>query len=194
MSAFASAALPSVAHGWTSEDGGGSRFWEVPREIWIRRAATGEEARITYFAQGQLLEDGYQQACRLLRDVSLERRVAAMVRRGQRPPAGWYTAAWISPVLLDVLYALSGWLRFHRVDQPLVLTSAFRHAATNAMTEGAAKDSHHLRGGAADVVVPGIAPESIAKFGAWLRGGGVGFYPAKGFVHVDDGRLRSWRG
>jgi len=22
----------------------------------------------------------------------------------------------------------------------------------------------------------------------------VGFYPAKGFVHVDSGRLRAWRG
>ena len=55
-------------------------------------------------------------------------------------------------------------------------------------------------GGVASAADQGFDPSAVATdFWArprivWLRAGGVGFYPGKGFTHVDDGRLRRWKG
>ena len=35
--------------------------------------------------------------------------------------------------------------------------------------------------------------EKKVTYALLLQGGGVGFYPSKGFIHVDSGRLRTWR-
>lgn len=170
-------------------------FWDVPREVWLRRPATGEEIKVVYFADGQLVMPGYLAICHLMRDVRMERRLAALRRSaGGAAPVGLYSQAWIDIVTVDILYALSGWLKYHGIYRPILLTSGFRHAATNEGLEGAAKDSHHVRGGAADVRVPGVSQDSIGRYGVWLRAGGVGFYPGLEFTHVDSGRLRQWRG
>jgi len=100
----------------------------------------------------------------------------------------------VSVVLLDILYATNGWLDYHDIARPLAITSAFRHPITNSETEGASKDSRHLVGGAGDLLIPGVNPANVSAYGLWLRGGGVGWYPSKAFTHVDDGRLRAWRG
>ena len=61
-------------------------------------------------------------------------------------------------------------------------------------TEGASQNSKHPRGEAWDGHIDGISTTALAQFGAYLSGGGVGFYQRKNFVHLDSGRLRSWRG
>lgn len=124
----------------------------------------------------------------------MQSRIEGLRQLGRPVPAGWYAAMGMSPVLLDILYAINGWLDFFGMARPLVLTSALRHPVTNAAIEGAAKDSRHQRGGAGDLIIPDVPADRVAAFGVWLRGGGVGFYPSKGFTHVDDGRLRVWRG
>ena len=151
-------------------------FWDLPRTLWLHRAATGEEIRETYFRDGRLQAPGYGQVCMLLRDV----------RTGQ--------AVQMHAVLLDILRGVQGWLEAYGYLRPIVVNSGYRSAGTNAMTEGAALGSMHLRGRAADIRVPGVPTEYLARLGLYLSGGGVGFYPAKGFVHVDSGRLRAWRG
>ena len=151
-------------------------FWSQPRQIWLRRPATGEEVRTVYFADGRIIPHGYEAACRILRDVHANESV------------------YMSPVLLDILCGLGGWLSAFGVNQPLITNSGFRTRATNAKIEGAARNSKHVEGRAWDGHVPGVSSNSLARFGQYLAGGGVGFYNAKDFVHLDDGALRVWRG
>ncbi len=169
-------------------------FWEVPRTIWARRPDSGEEIRATYWADGALLQDGYIQLCRFMRDLHMERRISERLRHGLPVPQGWFDTAFVDIALLDILYAFNGWLRHHGLDRALILTSIFRHTLTNMATEGAARDSWHIKAGAGDIVVPDVSNESVTRFGLWLSAGGVGYYAGKRFTHVDRGRVRLFRG
>lgn len=152
-------------------------FWQRPRELWLRRHPTGQETRIVYWRDGQLVADGYWQACAMLRDV----RANVMTS--------------MDPTLLDVLRGVFGFYNAWRWPHPIVITSGFRTVKTNnAIGEGAAKNSMHLYGRAADLHVPGVPTKDVAALGMHLQQGGVGFYPSKGFTHLDTGRLRLWKG
>lgn len=171
---FATPALFAAAGSvWAQND-----FWSQPRTLWMqRRTDRGiEEINEVYFFDGGLAQDGYANVCRLMRDV----------RAGQ--------AVQISVVLLDILCGLQGYLRAHGYVLPLVTTSGFRNSKTNALTEGAARNSMHTQGRAWDGRMPGITSELMARIALYLQGGGVGLYQGQNFLHVDDGRLRFWRG
>jgi uncharacterized protein YcbK (DUF882 family) len=156
--------------------------------------STGEELRTTYWANGSLIAGEYEKICWLLRDVTMMKRLAELERSGRPKPAGWFALAAIDVDLLDVLYALNAWLNLHGVNKPLQILSGFRHMVTNSALEGAAQLSEHTRGAAADLHVPGIQVQDLGQFGQWLGGGGVGFYPSRGFLHLDSGRVRTWSG
>lgn len=151
-------------------------FWSQPRSVWLLRQATGESFRVTYFADGKLIPEGYAQANWLLRDVKM----------GQTLP--------MSIVLLDVLCGMSGWYRALGYDSPIVTTSGYRTETTNSQTEGAVRNSRHKTGQAHDGFVYGVPIDHQVRVGMYLRGGGVGWYPSKHMVHVDDGNIRAWRG
>jgi uncharacterized protein YcbK (DUF882 family) len=55
-----------------------------------------------------------------------------------------------------------------------------------------AKQSQHMLGRAIDIRVPGVALERVRAAALAMKKGGVGFYPASDFVHVDVGRVRRW--
>ena len=148
----------------------------MPRSLWLIRPSTREEVRAVYFADGQIVEEGYRQICILLRDV----------RAGQ--------AVQMSPVLLDILCGIQGSLRAYGIDTPGVTNSGYRTDQTNAMTEGAVQNTKHKDGGAWDGKFFNVPVDHTTRTALYLRGGGVGYYPGKNFTHVDDGRLRSWRG
>lgn len=176
-------------------------FWERPRWLWLKRPATGEQIKLVYWKDGQLLQDAYQQASWFLRDVRFH---TMLTKRDPRVNAALnsgliraeHLSAWVlmDPFLLDIQYAFCAWLNIYGINQPLLVTSGFRHIITNNLTEGAARDSWHVRGGASDIVVPGVKPQALAKFGQWLAGGGVGLYANRNFIHIDRGRVRSWQG
>ena len=151
-------------------------FWDYPRSLWLKRPATGEEKRLVYWAQGQYLVDGYREACHMLRDVQANQTVA------------------MDPVLLDILRGMQGWFEAAGISKPIILNSGYRSPKTNKKIEGAARNSQHLSGKAADIVIPDVPTDYLAKLALYLQGGGVGFYPSKGFVHVDSGNLRVWKG
>lgn len=95
-------------------------------------------------------------------------------------------------LLLDVLWLIQASFRFER---PLMLHSGYRTPLTNASLEGAAQNSRHLEGQAADIVVPGVGAAELAQT-AWVFSQiynfmGIGVYP--GFVHVDIGPKRAWQ-
>lgn len=158
--------------------GGQTDFWSKPRRVWLQRRVAGriEEVNEVYFADGQLLRDPYIRACRLLRDV----------RAGE--------AVQMSPVLLDILCGIQGVAIAHGIDRPLITNSGYRSPKTNSATEGAAKNSLHMQGRAWDGRMPDYPAKMLAQIAQYLQGGGVGLYVASNFCHVDDGRLRIWRG
>ena len=102
----------------------------------------------------------------------------------------------IDPRLLDLLFELNTRLG---TDQPFHVISGYRTPQTNAMLHerggaqsGVATHSLHMDGKAIDIRVPGIKLAHLRDAATALRVGGVGFYPASDFVHVDTGRVRYW--
>jgi uncharacterized protein YcbK (DUF882 family) len=81
----------------------------------------------------------------------------------------------------------------HGIHLPIIVTSGYRSEKTNE-DAGGVRDSAHLRGGACDLYVEGVPVEYLKDLALYLQGGGVGIYPGSGFIHVYDGKLRSWRG
>ena len=150
-------------------------FWIRPRRLNLRHP-NGERLNVIYWSDGQIISSAWEEASWFMRD-----RVDAK-------------AVYMQPVLLDILYGICGWLDYFGIKEPLEQTSGYRTPRRNSKIEGAALNSEHTRGGAGDVRHPSVSATQMAKFGVWLGGGGVGWYPHKGFTHVDRGRLRVWRG
>jgi uncharacterized protein YcbK (DUF882 family) len=171
----AATAIPSICTA-QSQFSSTPDFWNLPRELWLHRASTGETVKATYWFDGKIHIPGYDEICWILRDTKTQQAVQ------------------MSITMLDVLRGMQGWLSTFGVDRPLITNSGYRSLSTNAHTEGAAHNSLHTQGRAWDGSIEGVSLESVARFGAYLAGGGVGFYLQKSFVHLDDGRRRLWRG
>jgi len=95
----------------------------------------------------------------------------------------------LSPELLDVLYRI----RLH-FNAPVMITSGYRTESYNKKV-GGARDSKHVKGIAADIVVKGVSPSKVAAYADLLMPdkGGIGEY--RTFVHVDVRHEKSrWRG
>ncbi|BEU02454.1 hypothetical protein OAG1_12540 [Agarivorans sp. OAG1] len=78
------------------------------------------------------------------------------------------------------------------------IISGYRSPATNEMLRknggGVARKSFHMTGQAVDLRVKGQSLAKVHQHALDLKLGGVGYYPASGFIHLDTGRVRSWRG
>ena len=57
---------------------------------------------------------------------------------------------------------------------------------------GVASRSLHMQAMAIDIRVPGIPTSHLRDVALALHRGGVGYYAASDFVHVDVGRIRRW--
>ena len=84
-------------------------------------------------------------------------------------------------------------------ESKINLISGYRSPATNAALRakggehtGVASQSQHMLGKATDIMVPGVTLDRLHGAALALGGGGVGYYPRDGFVHVDTGRVRHW--
>ena len=77
------------------------------------------------------------------------------------------------------------------VRYPLPITNAMLQERGGSHS-GVASHSLHMEGKAIDIRVPGIHLEHLRDTAKSLKIGGVGFYPASNFVHVDTGRVRYW--
>ena len=75
------------------------------------------------------------------------------------------------------------------------ILSAYRTHETNEMlartTFGVAENSQHLYARALDVCFDTKMTEAMTAARA-MRRGGVGWYPASGFMHIDVGPVRNW--
>ena len=136
---------------------------------------TGERLSVEYFTRGAYLPDALTAINTLLRDF----------RTGDVHD--------IDAGLLDLLHRLNGVTGSTR---PYQVISGYRSPATNSMlhakSEGVAAGSLHMKGQAIDIRLADVPLPKLRLAALSLHGGGVGFYPASDFVHVDVGRIRTW--
>ena len=98
--------------------------------------------------------------------------------------------------LINLLYEIN--LRVG-LDKKFNIVSGYRTPQTNAWLrhqlggQNVAKHSYHMKGQAVDIYVPGVALHKLRNIARSLKAGGVGYYPKKGFIHVDVGPERYWR-
>jgi uncharacterized protein YcbK (DUF882 family) len=98
--------------------------------------------------------------------------------------------------LINLLYEIN--LRVG-IEKEFNIVSGYRTPQTNAWLrhqlggQNVAKHSYHMKGKAVDIYVPGVALHKLRNIALSLKRGGVGYYPKKGFVHVDVGPVRQWR-
>ncbi len=97
--------------------------------------------------------------------------------------------------LIDLLSMVQEEIGF---DQPITVVSGYRSQQTNNMlrrrNRAVAKNSYHMRGMAADIRLPGVSTNKVRKLALKMGAGGVGYYPRAGFIHLDTGPVRTWRG
>ncbi len=74
---------------------------------------------------------------------------------------------------------------------PLDIHSGYRTPAVNRAVHGAG-DSQHLRAMALDIGVPSGRFPVVVQTALAMARGGVGIYRTRGFVHLDNGPVRSW--
>ena len=68
--------------------------------------------------------------------------------------------------------------------KPVIINSGYRTPAHNAAV-GGVKDSYHVKGMAADIVVQGVKSKDVAQYAESLKIGGIGWYEKSNFVHID---------
>ncbi|OGR81935.1 MAG: hypothetical protein A2X32_05535 [Elusimicrobia bacterium GWC2_64_44] len=74
----------------------------------------------------------------------------------------------------------------------LTLLSGYRTPRNNHRIRGAARESLHMLGWAADIRIPGYSSTKVKTYARKLSAGGIGYYPYKGFTHLDVGKSRYW--
>ena len=147
------------------------------RRIALWNLHTDERLDIEYFRRGAYLPDALAAIDALLPDF----------RTGERHD--------IAPSLMDYLVEVA---RAAGVDPAFSVISGYRSAQTNAglreKNGGVAQRSLHMEGRAIDVRVSGVNCADLAAHAENLRRGGVGYYRASDFVHLDTGAFRTWKG
>lgn len=169
LKAIAFSALPLSAHPAT----------QVNRSLHLYRPSTGEVANEQYWHNGEMNVRSYVAICSLLRDVKSNSVVQMAIP------------------LLDVLSWMQAYFSIYGWSEPFIVHSGYRTEKTNRNTEGAAKNSLHQLGMAVDISINGVPASYLGDFLKRLGRGGVGVYQSgksgSGFVHLDVGRVRSWR-
>jgi uncharacterized protein YcbK (DUF882 family) len=138
---------------------------------------TGESLSVGYCSDGVYQPTCLAQVNRFLRDF----------RTGELHA--------IDPRLLDVLYHLQ--VLADR-DVTYEVISGYRSPQTNAelrqISTGVAEHSLHMDGRAIDVRMSNFSTRRLHEYALSLQSGGVGYYAASDFVHLDTGRVRTWTG
>ncbi|MCQ8896297.1 DUF882 domain-containing protein [Limnobacter humi] len=159
-------------------------FWVQPRSVDMIRPQSGDRVKLTYWKDGHINSNAYEELCFLLRDVQGNQ----IYRMDTR--------------LIDTLWAAQAFVRRYGFSAPVEITSGYRSAKTNRrLIEAglpAARNSLHMRGQAADFRMPGLHPSVVGELVQGFKAGGVGFYfrvgSKGGWIHADTGPEREWRG
>lgn len=146
-----------------------------PRELSFVHLHTGERLSLVYCDASGYCADALARLDVFLRDFRTE----------EVHP--------IDPALFDILHAAHA-LCGSRA--PFGVISGYRSPATNELLrsqgDGVAAGSLHVVGRAIDVRLADVGSARLRDAGLAHAGGGVGYYPASDFVHLDTGRVRRW--
>jgi uncharacterized protein YcbK (DUF882 family) len=115
----------------------------------------------------------------------------------------WFLRDWrtdeptkMDPRLFDAVWETYRNAGGNAPDDPVVVVSAYRSPRTNAAlrrrSRAVAEHSQHMLGKAMDTTMPNMSMEKVREVGMKLQRGGVGYYGASNFVHLDVGSVRSW--
>ena len=98
------------------------------------------------------------------------------------------------PRVFDLLHDLTTALRNPNLEIDVVC--GYRTPGSNEFLRihghGVARHSLHMQAMAIDIRMPGISTAQLRDAALALHRGGVGYYAASDFVHVDVGRVRRW--
>ena len=147
------------------------------RELSFFHTHTGKQLDVVYWKDGNYVESALEEINHFLSDF----RTGDIVE--------------MDPELLDIIYDVRASLGS---DGTYQVISAYRSPKTNEMlrnrsaASGVAKKSQHLLGKAIDVRLEGIETAQLRDAAIALQRGGVGYYRASDFVHMDTGRVRRW--
>ncbi|MEO7207879.1 MAG: DUF882 domain-containing protein [Steroidobacteraceae bacterium] len=147
------------------------------RRIALTNLHSGERLDIKYFRDGSYDPDAMTSLEVLLRDF----------RNGEKHA--------IDPKLMDYLVDVAALIG---VPPAYSVISGYRSPQTNERlherSSGVSQHSLHMQGRAIDVRMSGADCQDMAARAESLKRGGVGFYRASNFVHLDTGAFRTWRG
>lgn len=147
----------------------------APRVLRFDNLHTGEKLVVEYFQSQRYVPDALAAVNHLLRDF----------RTG--------SVGEMAPALLDLLHGLATTTGSTRAFQVI---SGYRSPATNAKlherSSGVASGSLHMQGQAIDIRLADVTLPDLRKAALAMQAGGVGYYAASNFVHVDCGRVRAW--
>jgi uncharacterized protein YcbK (DUF882 family) len=146
------------------------------RNLHLYSTNTGATFNRVYCADGDYIPEALDEVNYLLRDYR-----ANLIKE-------------IDPNLLDLLHNLNQKLE---CDSPYHVISGYRSPRTNAAlrkrNRKVARNSLHMSGMAVDLRVPDMHVKNICNAAQEMRGGGVGYYARRGFVHLDVGDVRTWQ-
>lgn len=98
------------------------------------------------------------------------------------------------PRVFDLLNALTESLGRSRSEIDIIC--GYRTPWSNEFlrhrSSAVAQHSLHMQAEAIDIRIPGVPTARLRDAALALHRGGVGYYPASAFVHVDVGRIRHW--
>jgi uncharacterized protein YcbK (DUF882 family) len=170
-------ALAGVAGRWPPARAAEMRRDSDARRIALENLHTGERLDIEYAKSGAYDDAALAKLEVLLRDF----------RNDERHP--------IDPKLLDYLADVA---QAVGREPKFSVISGYRSPQTNEKLHeksgGVSQHSLHMQGRAIDVRMAGVDCADLAAKAIELKRGGVGYYRASNFVHLDTGGFRTWRG
>jgi uncharacterized protein YcbK (DUF882 family) len=147
------------------------------RRIALTNLHTDERLDIEYFRDGSYAPEALDALKVLLRDF----------RSGDKHV--------IDPELMDYLVDVAAQIG---VPPAYSVISGYRSPQTNERlherSSGVSQHSLHMQGRAIDVRLSAVDCQDLAVRAESLKRGGVGYYRASNFVHLDTGAFRTWRG
>jgi uncharacterized protein YcbK (DUF882 family) len=148
-----------------------------PKRIELHNLHTDEHLEIEYFRGGAYVGESFARLQAFLKDY----------RNGEQHV--------IDPKLMDYLVDVAGELG---MPPAFSVISGYRSPETNGhMLETGhhvAQNSLHMQGRAIDIRMAGVDCAVLAERARNLKRGGVGYYRAEKFVHMDTGMYRTWNG
>ena len=147
------------------------------RSLSFAHTHTGETLSTVYFQDGSYLAPSLEHVNHFLRDFRTNEVHS------------------IDPGVLDILFDMQA--EAHHAG-PFEVISGYRSAQTNAalrsQSSAVAEHSLHMEGRAIDVRLTEVNCADLADKALGMKRGGVGYYRQSDFVHLDTGRVRTWRG